>query len=187
MSFYYFFTYIIVARLVELLIAKRNERWIRNQGAIEFGNGHYSYIVGLHALFLLSFLFETIWRGRTLSPLWPLLLSVFIAVQVLRVWTIRTLGCYWNTKIFVVPNAQVVTHGPYRWLRHPNYVVVALEFLLIPLLYQAYWTTIIFTILNGVILSIRITIEERALKSMTNYQLEFQHHARFVPLRPVKD
>ena len=186
MLFYYFFSFIVIERVVELIIANRNERWMRARGAIEFGRSHYKYIVMIHVLFLLSFFLETMWRGNMLSPLWPLILSLFIVIQSLRLWTIWSLGRYWNTRILVVPNAQVVTRGPYRWLRHPNYVVVAFEFILIPLLYQAYWTAVIFTILNGFILSVRISVEEQALQTMTNYKQKFHHRSRFFPMRPVK-
>jgi methyltransferase len=184
--FYAFFLFIIAERLSELLIAKKNERWLKEKGAKEFGQGHYKYIVLVHVLFLLSFWLEAMLQGAKLSPLWPIILSGFFITQLLRVWTILSLGRFWNTKILVLPNAKVVAKGPYRWLRHPNYTIVAFEFVLIPLLFQAYWTAIIFSLLNIIVLSIRISVEEQALCTMTNYNSEFHKRNRFFPLRPIK-
>ncbi|MBA2870398.1 methyltransferase [Anoxybacillus calidus] len=186
MIFYAFFLFIIAERLSELLIAKKNERWLKEKGAKEFGQGHYKYIVLVHVLFLLSFWLEAMLQGAKLSPLWPIILSGFFITQLLRVWTILSLGRFWNTKILVLPKAKVVAKGPYRWLRHPNYTVVAFEFVLIPLLFQAYWTAIIFSLLNIIVLSIRISVEEQALCTMTNYNSEFHKRNRFFPLRPIK-
>jgi methyltransferase len=186
MVFYLFFLFVIGERIVELTIAKRNERILKAMGAKEFGIRHYRWIVIMHILFLLSFAAESLSRGAELSPWWPLLFGLFIVVQGLRVWTLRSLGRFWNTKILVLPNAEVVAKGPYRWLRHPNYLVVVLEMWLIPVMFQAYWTALIFSITNAVMLSIRINVEEKALKSLTNYADQFDESPRFLPFRPVK-
>ncbi len=186
MAFFAFFLFIVCERIGELYIAKRNERLLKAMGAKEFGTGHYTFIVLTHVLFFLSFLVEATWRGMNISPWWPLLLSSFIFVQLLRVWTIVSLGRFWNTKIIVLPHAKVVAKGPYRWLRHPNYLIVTLEFILIPLLFQAYWTMVFFSLLNALLLSIRISVEEQALLTMTNYESAFHDRPRFLPLRPVK-
>lgn len=184
--FYLFFLFIVTERIVELMIAKRNERILKAMGAKEFGVRHYRWIVIMHILFFLSFAAESLWRGAELSPWWPFLFSLFIVVQGLRVWTLRSLGRFWNTKILVLPNAKVVAKGPYRWLRHPNYLVVVLEMWLIPLMFQAYGTALIFSAANAVMLAIRIDVEEKALKSLTNYADQFDERPRFLPLRPVK-
>jgi len=92
-----------------------------------------------------------------------------------------SLGKYWNTKIIVLPHAQVVRRGPYRYIKHPNYFVVTIEFVVIPLLFEAYFTACLFTILNGLILSIRIPEEEKALKTLTEYEGTFQNCKRFIP------
>lgn len=168
-------------RVGELLLAKRNERIVKAMGAKEFGQAHYRWIVLLHVAFLFSFFVETIAKGATLSPWWPFLFPVFLAVQLLRIWTISSLGVFWNTKIFVVPNV-IVQKGPYRFLRHPNYVVVILEILLIPLLFRAYVTAIVFSLLNAYLLSIRISVEEQALATMTNDN-EIQKRPRFFPAK----
>ncbi|QPA32729.1 isoprenylcysteine carboxyl methyltransferase family protein [Thermaerobacillus caldiproteolyticus] len=186
MVFYAFFFFIVGERLVELAIAKRNERVLKATGAKEFGARHYPWIVAMHALFFVSFWIEATLKGGQLSPWWPFLFSFFTAVQGLRIWTLWSLGRLWNTKILVLPNAHVVVKGPYRWLRHPNYLIVTLEMILIPLLFEAYWTALIFSVLNAFLLSIRISTEEQALSAMTNYKHKFRDRPRFFPFRPVK-
>ncbi|AST07219.1 hypothetical protein AF2641_10235 [Anoxybacillus flavithermus] len=156
------FLFLLVQRFVELYWAKRNERWMKARGAKEFGRNHYKYIVCMHSLFFVSLLLEG--RKKHKSTLCSFLFNMFIILQLFRFWTIASLGRYWNTKIIVLPNAERIQKGPYRWLRHPNYLVVVLEFLVIPLMFQAYWTAVIFTIWNAYLLSIRIRVEEQALR-----------------------
>lgn len=184
--FYLFLLWIVGMRIMELIIAKRNERIVKAMGAKEFGARHYPWIVAMHVLFLLSFTVESLWKGAEPSPWWPFLFILFVAVQGLRIWTISSLGRFWNTKILVLPNASVVAKGPYRWIRHPNYFIVAMEIWLIPFMFQAYWTALVFSIVNGILLSIRIAVEEEALRSLTNYGEQFAVRPRFFPLRPVK-
>ncbi|MEH7075510.1 isoprenylcysteine carboxyl methyltransferase family protein [Neobacillus drentensis] len=172
---------IILQRLIELGIANRNEKWMRQQGAIEFGVKHYRFMVLLHVLFFLSLLAEKVYWNKGLSQNWPLLLSAFLLAQLIRVWVISTLGRYWNTKIIVLRDAQVIKKGPYRYIKHPNYFVVAIELLVIPLLFNLYITACLFTILNAVILMIRIPEEEKALKELTEYECRFQDCNRFLP------
>ncbi|WP_347549798.1 isoprenylcysteine carboxylmethyltransferase family protein [Pseudalkalibacillus hwajinpoensis] len=164
------FILLIVQRLGEMLIAKRNERWMKDRGGIEFGKNQYIYIVMLHVAFLLALAIETVLRSFTLSWFWTVMLTVFLIAQLLRVWTIRSLGRYWNTKIIVLPDADVVAKGPYRYIRHPNYIIVALEIVSLPLIFSSYLTAIVFTILNAVLLlKFRIPAEEKALTEVTNY------------------
>lgn len=101
--------------------------------------------------------------NKTPSRYFLVLLIVLLATQVIRYWALYSLGTYWNTKILVVPNAMMVKKGPYRWLKHPNYVVVAIELMLIPLLFNAYFTAILFTCLNAWMMAVRIQTEEKAL------------------------
>ena len=89
--------------------------------------------------------------------------------QLIRVWALTSLGRYWNTKIIVLPGAKMVNKGPYRFLKHPNYLVVTIEFIVIPLMFEAYFTAFFFSLLNGIILRIRIAAEERALTQLTGY------------------
>ena len=161
--------FVIIQRIVELFVARNNERWIRGQGGYEVGERHYPYMVGIHIGFFISLIMEFVVFDRMLPPIWTVLFIIFVGLQLMRVWVITSLGRFWNTKILVLPGAHVVKRGPFRFLRHPNYVVVSLEILVIPLMFGAYFTALLFTILNVFILSVRIPIEEAALREVTNY------------------
>ncbi|WP_269050202.1 isoprenylcysteine carboxyl methyltransferase family protein [Sporosarcina sp. G11-34] len=164
---------VILQRLVELLVAKRNETWMRNQGAFEVGAAHYPIMVAMHVAFFMSLIIEVTFFERALSPFWISLLAVFLLAQVGRLWCLTSLGKFWNTKIIILPGAEVVQKGPYTFIRHPNYVIVAIELLVLPLLFSAYYTAILFSILNVWMLSVRIPAEEQALKESTNYNEKF--------------
>ncbi|MEH7300636.1 isoprenylcysteine carboxyl methyltransferase family protein [Neobacillus drentensis] len=181
LPFLVLFGVIISQRVIELLIAKSNERWMKKNGAIEFGVKHYRYMVGMHILFFIVFFGEKVWLNRGLSPIWPLLLTVFIVTQLVRLWAITSLGKYWNTKILVLADAKVIRKGPYRFIKHPNYFVVAIELLVVPLLFSSYITSILFTMLNVMILSRRIPEEEKTLQDLTEYVDAFQDCNRFLP------
>ncbi|MDG5472712.1 isoprenylcysteine carboxylmethyltransferase family protein [Jeotgalibacillus sp. ET6] len=168
---------VVVQRLAELIAAKRNEQWMREQGAFEAGASHYPYMLALHIGFFLSLLAETLFFDRPLSPFWPLLLPLFLAAQAFRIWCLRSLGRFWNTKILILPDAEVVRKGPYKWIKHPNYLVVTVELLILPLLLQAYATAVLFSLLNAVMLSVRIPVEEKALKGSTNYKESFERQS----------
>lgn len=158
------FTTICLQRLAELRIARVNETTMKSYGAIEFGKSHYPLIVILHVSFLFSLCIEYIVKSPSLNSFWFLLLGFFILLQIGRIWIIKSLGSFWNTKIIVLPNAKLVKKGPYKWIPHPNYLIVALEIAVIPLIFQAYFTAILFSILNGIMMAIRIPTEEAALK-----------------------
>ncbi|TLS35636.1 isoprenylcysteine carboxyl methyltransferase family protein [Pseudalkalibacillus caeni] len=166
---------VIVQRLGELAIAKKNERWMKKQGAYEVGADHYPQIVLLHIVFFLSLIIEAGFHGFLLEEGWIFPLGIFILAQFVRVWSLRSLGDYWNTKIIVLPGSDVVIKGPYRFIRHPNYLVVAVEILTLPLMFQAFFTAVFFTMLNAwILLKIRIPAEEKALAEMTsNYKKTF--------------
>ncbi|WP_040229260.1 isoprenylcysteine carboxyl methyltransferase family protein [Bhargavaea cecembensis] len=164
---------VIIQRLVELRVAKRNEKRLLAKGAFEAGASHYPYMVAMHAAFFLSLILEVMLTDRPLSPFWLPLLAVFLAMQALRIWCLASLGQYWNTKIIILPGANVVKRGPYKWLRHPNYVIVTTELLVLPLLFQAYFTAVLFALLNIWMLSVRIPAEEQALRRATDYTKRF--------------
>lgn len=166
-------TIVVIQRLVELLIAKRNEAWMRSQGAFEAGAKHYPLMVTMHVLFFISLILEVLIANRPLSPVWIVFLSVFLIAQVVRVWCLMSLGKFWNTKIIILPDADVVRKGPYAFIHHPNYVIVTTELLVLPLIFSAYFTAILFTMLNVWMLSVRIPTEEKALKHATNYKERF--------------
>ena len=165
--------FVILQRIVELFIARKNESWMRSQGAYEVGAKHYPLMVSIHVGFFISLILEFFSLDRSLSPYWWLLFIFFVGLQLMRVWAISSLGRYWNTKIIVLPGTQVVKKGPFRFIRHPNYLVVTCEILVIPLLFNALFTAIVFTLLNLFILSIRIPIEEAALREVTDYKEVF--------------
>lgn len=173
MLFILVFTLVIMQRFVELFVAKRNEKWMLRQGAFEAGARHYPLMVMMHAAYFLSLLLEVSVVDRALSPFWPALLAVFLIAQVTRIWCLTSLGKFWNTKIIILPGANVVKKGPYKFIRHPNYLIVTIELLVLPLLFSAYFTAIIFSLLNVWMLSVRIPTEEKALKKATNYKEKF--------------
>lgn len=164
--------FVCLQRIVELVIARRNEKWMLEKGGYEAGASHYPFIVALHIGFFISLISEVIFFDKTASSWWPFWLFLFLAAQAVRVWSLWSLGRFWNTKIIVLPGAKVVKKGPYRWIRHPNYAVVITEILVLPLLFQAYYTAFIFSVLNAIILSIRITAEEQALMEATDFKKE---------------
>jgi len=155
-----------VQRLVELVLARRNERRARARGAVERGRSHYLFIVALHSLWLLATLIEGLLRGPELPALWPIPLALFLLVQPLRYWALVSLGERWNTKILVVPGAKPIRRGPYKYLSHPNYVVVVVEILTCPLIFGAWVTALVFTVLNAAVLWVRVREENRALTEL---------------------
>jgi methyltransferase len=157
------FSVLLVERGVELILAERNRRWALRRGGREFGGWHYPLIVGMHGLFYFSLLSEWWMRSRTLNRWWPLWLGLLVAAQLTRVWVIASLGRFWNTRIIVLPGLEQVDTGPYRHVRHPNYLVVIVELLVVPLLFRAWITAAVFTPLNLLLLRIRIREEEAAL------------------------
>ncbi|MEH7381929.1 isoprenylcysteine carboxylmethyltransferase family protein [Bacillus sp. JJ1533] len=170
MMFWIFISLVIAQRLIELRIAKRNEKWILSQGGYEVGHSHYKYIVLMHILFFVSLIFEVLYRGNELSVFYPVLFFLFAITQLGRVWALTSLGLFWNTKIMILQKSQVQAKGPYKYFKHPNYLIVALEFILIPVIFQAYITGTIFSLLNFAIMSIRIPVEEQALSVHEDYR-----------------
>lgn len=180
--FVLFFSVLMIQRLVELYIARSNEKWMKERGAKEYGQAHYKLMVGIHVAFFISLVIEGGFYHSGVNHYWPLLLGGFILTQLGRIWSIASLGRYWNTKIIVLPEAKVIAKGPYKHLKHPNYLIVTLEFLIVPLLFQAYWTLFIFALLNQFILSIRIPLEEHALKEETEYEKVHLNTKGWIPL-----
>ena len=158
---------VAVQRLLELRYSQRNERRLRSLGAVERGAGHYPAMVALHALWLVSTLVEGLLRGPEIPVWYPVPLAAFLLVQPLRYWAILSLGENWNVRILVVPERKLVRSGPYRYFPHPNYVVVTVEVLTFPLIFGAWVTALVFSILNAAFLYVRIRSEERALKEFS--------------------
>lgn len=149
---------VAVARAMELAYAARNTRALLRRGAVEVGRGHYPVIVLLHAGWLAALLLVP---GDT-RPRWPWL-ALFIALQGARLWVLTSLGPFWTTRIITLPGARLVRHGPYRVLRHPNYVIVAAEIAVLPLAFGAWAIALVFSVLNAAVLAWRIAVEEKAI------------------------
>jgi len=146
-------------RLAELAYARRNTRALLAEGAYETGARHYPFLVGLHALWLLSL---AVFVPADQTPSWSLL-AVFVVLQALRVWVLFSLGRFWTTRVITLPGAPLIRRGPYRLVKHPNYLVVAAEILVLPLAFGAWEIAVIFSLANAVILALRIRCEEREL------------------------
>src|SRR5579872_1551858 len=123
MAFALFISFFVVQRISELLVAKRNEKWLRANRAIEYGQNHYPYIVALHALFIAAMIVEYIFRPDATFD--PSFFSFYVLLLFAKLWVILSLGKYWNTKIFRIPGAESVKKGLYKYFRHPNYFIVA--------------------------------------------------------------
>lgn len=154
--------FITLQRLGELVLADRNTRRLKARGAYEVGREHYPLIVALHGAWLLG-----LWALGWNRPLDPWFAAAFVAVEGLRAWTLVSLGERWTTRIIVLPGAPPVRRGPYRFIAHPNYVVVALEIALAPLALGMATYALVFTLLNAAVLLIRVRAENAALVAAT--------------------
>lgn len=150
---------VTLQRLSELVIAKRNTAGLIAKGAVEHGASHYPVMVLLHA----SWLAGLWWFGWNANIVWPFML-LYIALQAFRIWILATLGSRWTTRILTVPNETLVAKGPYKFVRHPNYLLVLLEVPLLPLALGLPWFGALFGALNIAMLAWRIRIEDQALK-----------------------
>ena len=149
---------VTLERLGELALARRNTRRLLAEGASEHAPGHYPLIVALHASWL-----ACLWWLAPRQPLQPLFLALFLLIEIGRLWVLASLGERWTTRIIVLPDAPLVRRGPYRFIDHPNYVVVIAEILVLPLAFGLWRTALVFSALNVVLLTIRIRAENRAL------------------------
>lgn len=152
-------------RLVELVVSSRNAAWAFAHGGVEHGRDHFPPMVVLHSGLLLACVAEVWLADRPFLPvLGAAMLVVVILSQTLRWWCISSLGRCWNTRVIVVPGLRLVTRGPYRWLRHPNYLAVVVELVALPLVHTAWVTAVVFSVANALLLlRWRIPVEERAL------------------------
>jgi len=158
MYFILFICFVISQRLLELIIAKKNEKWVRSHGAVEYGQNHYPFIILLHTMFIISMVIEYFCRSGIFTYI---LIWVFFVLEICKAWVISSLGKYWNTKILRVPGSVFVKKGPYKLFKHPNYFIVICEIIVIPMVFNLYLTAIIFTILNAIMLTVRIREEEK--------------------------
>lgn len=157
-----------VGRLLELRIANRNRRRLLAHGGIEVAPGHYPWMVALHAAWLISCVLEVWLLDRPFLPwLGAAALAVFLGAFALRYWVISTLGERWTTRIVCLPGVPLITGGPYRWLRHPNYLAVVLEIVSLPLVHTAWLTALVFSLLDAFLLRVRIRAEEEGLSRIS--------------------
>ncbi|WP_182525511.1 isoprenylcysteine carboxyl methyltransferase family protein [Nocardioides dongkuii] len=154
-------------RVAELVVSQRNAAWAFARGGVETGRGHYPVMVLIHTGLLVGCLVEAWLADREFLPAlgWTMLALVVLS-QVVRWWCIGTLGHQWNTRVIVVPGLPLVSSGPYRFLPHPNYLVVVLEGLALPLVHSAWVAAAVFTVANAALLRVRIRAEERALHAV---------------------
>ncbi|WP_019378419.1 isoprenylcysteine carboxylmethyltransferase family protein [Virgibacillus halodenitrificans] len=164
------FIFIVIQRFMELKIAKDNELWMKERGGVERGREHYKWFVIVHGLFFISIIIEFSYRGFPTEQFSLVLFTLFLFTQLIRVWCIRSLGKFWNTKIIISPEFSLVKKGPYKYVKHPNYIIVGIELFIIPLLFGAYLTAVIFPILHVLLLFIRIPVENRALVEAYNIE-----------------
>ncbi len=162
MIFIGFMAFVILLRIGELILSKRNEKWLLQNGAFEHGKKHYPLIVALHTLFLLSVVLEYLLRSPNSFSL-PLIISYLLLIA-FKAWVVLSLGKFWNTKIYRIPNFPLVKKGPYSFIKHPNYLIVIAEIAIIPLAFHLYYTAILFSFLNALMLVVRIRVENSALK-----------------------
>ena len=159
--------YVVISRLSELCLSHYNTKRLLQQGAQSHHDGHYKFIILCHAGWIISLLILTPMDSHANM----LFLLLFIMVQILRYWVLWTLGRYWTTRIISLPNAPLVKKGIYRYIKHPNYMVVVLEFMLLPSIFAQYEIAIIFSLLNGCLLFYRIKCENKvlALRAKNHY------------------
>lgn len=158
---------VALERVAELVVSRRNLRWSREHGGVEYGHAHYPFMVALHVFLLVGCVVEVwVWQRPLIPALSIVMLVLVLASQGLRWWCITTLGRRWNTLVVIVPGMPRVTGGPYRWLNHPNYVAVVIEGIALPMVGFAWVTAIVFTLLNIPLLAVRLRTENAALATL---------------------
>jgi len=162
MAFILFISFIILLRIGELVLSRRNEIWLLQNGAIEYGQKHYPYIVALHVLFIVSLIIEY-YTKQTASFSQFFFVLYFLLIS-FKAWVVASLGKFWNTKIYHISGFPLMKNGVYKYIKHPNYLIVIAEIAIIPLVFQLYYTAIAFTVLNAIMLSVRIKEENKVLK-----------------------
>jgi methyltransferase len=166
MAFILFILVVIFLRIAELLLSKRNEIWLLQNGAVEYGHKHYPFIVALHVSFFIALAID--YYTQQSVSFSPFFLTLYVVLIAFKVWIVLSLGKFWNTKIYHIPGLPLQKKGLYKYIQHPNYLVVVAEIVLIPLVFHLYFTAIIFSLLNAIMLYVRITAENKVLKMDQN-------------------
>lgn len=173
---------VVLERLLELVITERNARRLRARGGFEVGVAHFLPMALLHAGLLIAAPLEVFWLDRPFLPvLGAAMLLLMAGTMALRYWAISSLGDRWTTRVFVVPEEPPAVKGPYRWMRHPNYLAVIVEVAVLPLVHTAWWTALAFSIGNALVLRTRIRVEEEALEAHSDYFQALGDRPRLVP------
>jgi methyltransferase len=179
-----FLALLALERGVELALSRRHASWALARGGVEVGRRHFAVMKLVHVAFFAACAAEVLLLDRPLVPLLAApMLVLALAAQGLRWWAIAALGPHWNVRVIVVPGTPAVTAGPYRWLRHPNYLAVVVEGFAVPLVHSAWWTALGFTLANAALLAVRIRCEERALAQHCDYGARLGALHRFLPGR----
>lgn len=180
-----FIAALALERCFELWLSRRNARWARERGAVEYGASHLVWMKLLHTGFFIGCIAEVWLASRPFVPgVAAVCLVVAAAAQALRYWTIHTLGRRWNVAVIVLPGVPAVAAGPFRYIRHPNYLAVVAEGLAVPLMHSLFITAGVFSLLNAALLCVRIGVEERALQEHCQYGRALEGRARFWPAGP---
>jgi methyltransferase len=176
-----FMALLALERVFELALSRRNAAWACAHGGIEYGRSHLGWMKLLHAAWFVGCIAEVWLLDRSFQPwLGGSMLALVAFAQGLRYWAIHSLGRRWNIAVIVMPQASEAG-GPYRWLRHPNYLAVVIEGFAVPLVHSAFVTALAFSALNAWLLRVRITCEEAALSRHSDYLRDFQQRPRFFP------
>jgi methyltransferase len=180
-----FVAVVALERCFELWLSRRNAAWARRAGAVEYGAGHLRWMKALHTTFFVAAPAEVWLASRPFIPALAIACLVLaLLAQALRYWAIVTLGRRWNVAVLVLPGVPAVNAGPFRYLKHPNYVAVVIEGLAIPSMHSAFITAGVFTVLNAWLLRVRIRCEESALREHCEYADRLAARSRFWPSRP---
>ncbi len=173
---------VVLERLVELLLTRRNARRLAQRGGIQVGSAHYPWMVALHSSLLIAAPAEVLLLHRPLVPALAFSMLALVGLTMgLRYWAISSLGDRWTTEIWVVPGEQAIVRGPYRYLRHPNYLAVVIEVAALPLVHTAWISAVFFSLGNVWVLKQRIRAEEAALSEHSAYGDRFAGRRRFLP------
>jgi len=162
MNFIIFMAFILLLRMGELILSGKNEKKLLQQGAVQYGKQHYPFMIALHTLFFVSLVVEYVLKQPQTFSL--ILLVFYFLLLAFKVWVLSSLGHFWSTKIYHIAGVPLIKKGPYKFMKHPNYLIVIVEILIIPLIFHLYITAIIFSVLNGCMLFVRINEENKVLR-----------------------
>ena len=183
--YFAFLALLVGERMFELRLSARHARSALARGGVEVGERHFAVMKALHTAFFAGCVLEVWLLQRPFLPaLGVPMLGLALAAQALRWWAVASLGPAWNVRVIVVPGDRLVTRGPYRFLRHPNYAAVVLEGIAVPLVHTAWLTALVFSVANAALLVVRIRSEERALARLGDGAEALAARPRFWPARP---